>query len=141
MYAIRSYYGQSMSALKKTGVSTAIYFVITTAIAAAIGLGMALYIHPGQYISGDLIESAMGSEVEVDTSALNFDTSILNIPASLIGGLLPSNPLGALVGGEMLQVVIVAIIIGIALVSLNKDQSTPMIGVLNSVQAVCMTIA
>ncbi|HIH93875.1 TPA: dicarboxylate/amino acid:cation symporter [Methanosarcina acetivorans] len=131
---------QSMSALKKTGVSTAIYFVITTAIAAAIGLGMALYIHPGQFISGDLIESAMGSEVQVDTSALNIDTSILTLPASLIGGLLPSNPLGALASGEMLQVVIVAIIIGIALVSLNKEQSTPMVGVLNSVQAVCMTV-
>ncbi|AKB78292.1 Proton/glutamate symport protein / Sodium/glutamate symport protein [Methanosarcina horonobensis HB-1 = JCM 15518] len=131
---------QSMSALKKTGVSTAIYFVITTAIATAIGLGMALYIRPGQFISGDLIESAMGSEVQAGSIDLSFDTSILTLPASLIGGLFPSNPLGALVSGEMLQVVIIAIIIGVALVSLNKDQSTPMVSFLNSVQAVCMTV-
>lgn len=77
---------QSMSALKKTGVSTAIYFVITTAIATAIGLGMALYIRPGQFISGDLIESAMGSEVQAGSIDLSFDTSILTLPASLIGG-------------------------------------------------------
>lgn len=131
---------QSMTALKKTGVSTAIYFVITTAIATAIGLGMALYIQPGQYISGDLIESALGSEVQVESAGLSFNPSFLTLPSLLIGGLLPSNPLGAMVNGEMLQVVIIAIIIGIALVSLNKDQSTPMVSFLTSVQAVCMTV-
>ena len=131
---------QSMSALKKTGLSTAVYFVITTAIATAIGIGMTLYIHPGQYISGDLIESAMGSEVQVESTGLGFDPSILTIPSSLIGSLLPSNPLGAMANGEMLQVVIIAIIIGVALVSLNKDQSTPMVSFLNSLQAVCMIV-
>jgi Na+/H+-dicarboxylate symporter len=40
----------------------------------------------------------------------------------------------------MLQVVIIAVIIGIALVSLNKEQSTPMVSFLTSVQAVCMTV-
>jgi Na+/H+-dicarboxylate symporter len=131
---------QSMNALKKTGVLTATYFVTTTAIATAIGIGLALYIRPGQFISGDLVESAMGSGVQAESMNLVFDTSFLTLPASLIGGLLPSNPLGALVNGEMLQVVIIAIIIGIALVSLNKDQSTPMVNLLNSVQAVCMTV-
>jgi len=40
----------------------------------------------------------------------------------------------------MLQVVIIATIIGIALVSLEKSQSTPMVSFLNSVQAICMTV-
>lgn len=131
---------RSMSDLKKTGISTAIYFMVTTAIATAIGLGMALYIQPGKFISGELIESAMGSEVQVGSVGLGFDPSFLTLPSILIGGLLPSNPLGALVNGEMLQVVIIATIIGIALVSLNKDQSTPMISFLTSLQAVCMTV-
>lgn len=131
---------RSMSDLKKTGLSTAAYFMITTAIATAIGLGMALYIQPGQFISGELVESAMGGEAQAGSAGLGFDPSFLTLPATLIGGLLPSNPLGALVNGEMLQVVIIAIIIGIALVSLNKDQSTPMVSFMTSVQAVCMTV-
>lgn len=45
-----------------------------------------------------------------------------------------------MVNGEMLQVVIIATIIGVALVSLEKSQSTPMVSFLNSVQAVCMTV-
>lgn len=131
---------QSLNELKKTGLLTAVYFVVTTAIATAIGLGMALYIRPGQYISGDLIESALGGEVQAVSTDLAFDPSILTFPSSLVGGLLPSNPLGAMVNGEMLQVVIIATIIGVALVSLEKNQSTPMVSFLNSVQAVCMTV-
>lgn len=131
---------QSLSDLKKTGLFTAAYFVMTTAIATGIGLGMALYIRPGQFISGDLIESALGGEAQVVSTDLAFDPSILTFPSSLVGGLLPANPLGAMVNGEMLQVVIIAIIIGVALVSLEKSQSTPMVSFLNSVQAVCMTV-
>lgn len=130
---------QSMSALKKTGLLTAVYFIITTAIATAIGIGMALYIHPGKYISGELVQSALGTQVQAGPD-LSFNPSGLTLPSLLIGGLLPSNPLGALASGEMLQVVIIAVIIGIALISLNKDQSTPMVSFLTSVQAVCMTV-
>ena len=68
---------QSMSELKKTGLLTAVYFIMTTAIATAIGLGMALYIHPGQFISGDLVESALGGEVKATSTGLSFDPSIL----------------------------------------------------------------
>ena len=131
---------QSLSELKKTGFFTAVYFAVTTAIATAIGLGMALYIQPGKYISGDLIESALGGKVQAMSANMTFDASILTLPSSLVGGLLPANPLGAMVNGEMLQVVIIATIIGIALVSLEKSQSTPMVSFLNSVQAICMTV-
>ncbi|HII80093.1 MAG TPA: dicarboxylate/amino acid:cation symporter [Methanosarcina sp.] len=133
--------GQSMSALKKTGLLTVVYFITTTAIATVIGIGMALYIHPGQYISGELVESALGGQVQTgSTDLISFNPSALTLPSLLIGGVLPSNPLGALVNGEMLQVVIISVIIGVALVSLNKDQSTPMVSFLTSVQAVCMTV-
>lgn len=132
--------------LKKTGLLTAAYSVITTAIATAIGLGMALYIKPGRFISGGLIESAFGKGIQNVPSNSSFPTnssfnpSITAIPSELVGNLIPSNPLGAMVNGEMLQVVIIAIIIGVALVSLEKSQATPMVSFLNSVQAICMTV-
>lgn len=131
---------QSMSELKKTGLLTAVYFLITTAIATAIGLGMALYIQPGRFISGDLIESALGGGVQTAPTGLSFDPSAPDFPSLLVGNLFPSNPLGAMVNGEMLQVVFIAIIIGVALVSLDKGQSTPMVSFLNSVQSICMTV-
>jgi len=131
---------QSMSELKKTGLFTAVYFLITTAIATAIGLEMALYIHPGRFISGDLVESALGVKAQSVTTGLSFDTSALDLPSFLVGNIFPSNPFGAMVSGEMLQVVFLAVVIGVALVSLDKEQSTPMVSFLNSVQSICMTV-
>jgi Na+/H+-dicarboxylate symporter len=133
---------RSMSELKKTGLLTAAYSMVTTAIATGIGLGMALYIQPGKFISGNVIESALGGETQAATASTNFSLihSASTLPSTLVGTLLPSNPLEAVVNGEMLQVVIIAVIIGVALVSLEKSQSTPMVNFLNSVQAVCMTV-
>ncbi len=133
---------RSMNELKKTGLLTAAYSMVTTAIATCIGLGMALYIQPGKFISGSVIESALGGEAQAAAAPTNlsFNHSASNFPLTLVGYLLPSNPFEAVVNGEMLQVVIIAIIIGVALVSLDKSQSTPMVSFLNSVQAVCMTV-
>lgn len=130
---------ESMSDLKKTGMATAAYFVGTTAIATAIGLGMALLIKPGNFINGDLLKSAMQGEIPNMAQEMSFNPSAVKIP-SMIGGLLPSNPLGAMVEGEMLQVVIVSMIIGVALVSLSRRQSSPLVHLLNSIQAICMTV-
>lgn len=133
---------QNMKELKRTGLLTAAYSIVTTAIAIGIGLGMALYIQPGKYISGNVIQGALGGEVQTVTApaSLDFNHSALTLPSALVGNLLPSNPLGAVVNGEMLQVVVIAVIIGVALVSLEKSQSTPMVSFLSSVQAVCMTV-
>ena len=133
---------QSMSELKKTGLLTAAYSMVTTALATGIGLGMALYIQPGRFVSGNVLGSAHGGEVQSVASSANisFIHSASTLPSTLVGNLLPSNPLEAVVSGEMLQVVIIAVIIGIALVTLEKSQSTPMVSFLSSVQAICMTV-
>lgn len=132
----------NMHELKKTGLLTAAYSIATTAIATCIGLGMALYIQPGKFISGSVIQSALGGEAyeAAAPASLSFNHSALTLPSAIVENLLPSNPLGAMVNGEMLQIVIIAVIIGVALVSLDKSQSTPMVSFLNSVQAVCMTV-
>jgi Na+/H+-dicarboxylate symporter len=54
--------------------------------------------------------------------------------------LLPGNPLGSMVEGEMLQVVIFAVIVGIALVAMAPGQSKPLLDLLATVQQVCMTV-
>ncbi|MDD3043308.1 MAG: dicarboxylate/amino acid:cation symporter [Methanosarcinaceae archaeon] len=131
---------ESMSDLKKTGLSTALYFVATTAVATGIGLGMALFIKPGRFISGELLQTAVaGGGTPAATGDIGLSFSAGTLP-SMIGDLLPSNPLDAMAKGEMLQVVIIAIIVGIALVSLNRRQAAPLIHLLNSVQAICMTV-
>ncbi len=127
---------ENVDQLKKLGLRTTAYFVTTTAIAAAIGLGIASILKPGQSLAGNL-----QSETE-DLETLNQTVAVpgmSELPTALIG-LLPGNPLNAMAQGEMLQIVIFAVIVGVALVSMPPVQSKPLLDLLESLQQVCMTV-
>lgn len=127
----------SLEQLRRLGVVVASYFVITTAIAAFIGLGLASLIEPGSFLNPDLIHAQSPT---VSTAQATLQTpSINNLPEMLLK-VLPGNPLDAMVKGEMLQVVIFAIIVGVALISIKPEQAKPMLDLLGSLQEVCMTI-
>src|SRR5690606_21511688 len=65
--------------------------------------------------------------------------SMGNIPNLLID-LLPANPLEALVSGDMLSIVVFAIIIGVSLANIPSDTAVPLLKVLYSVQEITMAI-
>lgn len=126
---------ENLDQLKKLGVRVSLFFTATTALAAAIGLWIGSVLKPGL--------SMPSMQAEVDPAALSDAAgarpSIVQLPDTLLG-LLPGNPLDSMVQGEMLQVVIFAVIFGIALVSMAPTQSKPMLELLGSLQEVCMTI-
>jgi len=64
---------------------------------------------------------------------------IEDIP-NILSNLLPGNPLASMVTGEMRSIVVFTIIIGIALVSLPKETSNPVMHLLGSVMAICMIV-
>lgn len=126
---------ENLEQLKKLGVRVTLFFTATTAMAAAIGLWIGSVLKPGL--------SMPSMQAEVDPTALTETTtsrpSIVELPDTLLG-LLPGNPLDAMVQGEMLQIVIFSVIFGIALVSMAPTQSKPMLELLGSLQEICMTI-
>lgn len=138
--------GEDMQQLKQVGLRTVGYFLATTVFAILVGLGLALLIGPGSYISSDMILQAVGTDASAATNTtVNTPVSspaginIADVPAA-ITTILPTNPLGALATGQMLQVVIFSIIIGVALVSMAPAQSKPLLELLGSLQEVSMTI-
>lgn len=128
---------ESIEQLRRMGLVVAGYFFITTAIAALIGLWIANIISPGDFLSADLLN--IQSTVPVDSANTIKAPSLSNVPDQLLH-LIPGNPLDSMVKGEMLQVVIFAIIVGIALISMPSDQSKPLLDLLGSLQQVCMTV-
>lgn len=126
----------NLEQLRQLGLVVTTFFIVTTAIAAFIGLSLASLLGPGEGLAG-LIESAAASAADVGaTPAL---PGMGDLPGALIG-LLPGNPLSSMVEGEMLQVVLFSTIVGIALVSMPPAQSRPMLDLLGSLQLVCMTV-
>jgi Na+/H+-dicarboxylate symporter len=130
---------EDVEQLRKLGLRVGGYFLLTTAAAIGIGIVIALLIKPGKFISSELVQATMGA------GTLTANHSIVSAPGlgevpGLIGTLLPSNPLSAAVSGQMLQVVLFAVIFGIALVSTPPKQSKPLLDLAGSMQDVCMTI-
>lgn len=136
----------SMAQLRQTGLRTVLFFVLTTVLAIVIGLSAALTVKPGRYVdvmapstgagagaaSGPLPVQA-GEAVEAGAPGLS------SLP-QIVADILPSNPLGAMVEKQMLQVVIFAVIFGLALVSMHPKRARPLLELLEGLQEVSMTV-
>ncbi len=127
----------SIEQLQKLGAGAAVYFIITTAIALTIGITIATTIEPGNFIDSNLIRESFGiEEVEIIESA---ELSIHDIPQSIVG-LVPSNPLSSFMSGEMLSIIIFALIMGVALITLPEKSSRPILDLLESIQHFTMKV-
>lgn len=126
---------ENLDQLRKLGLRVSAFFVVTTALAASIGLWIGNLISPGDMMTGLMAPQAPadGQELTQTVPALG------DLPGTLIG-LLPGNPLDAMVEGQMLQIVIFSIIVGIALVTMAPEKSRPMLDLLDSLQQICMTV-
>jgi Na+/H+-dicarboxylate symporter len=128
---------ESIEQLRQLGLVVAGYFVVTTIIAATIGLWIANLINPGEFLNPDLLN--VKTPASIDTTQALTAPSLSEVPNQLLH-LIPGNPLDSMVKGEMLQVVIFAIVMGIALITMPVKQSKPLLDLLGSLQEVCMTV-
>ena len=123
------------------GARTVTFFVLTTLAAVAIGLFVAGLTKPGNYIDNLLVNTALsGSGVGATPAAQPMTPPGADEIPDLIVSLFPRDPLTTFVGGNMLQIVVAAAIIGIALVMTTAEQRRPVIELLASIQAACMVI-
>lgn len=121
--------------LKALGLRAGFYFVFSSMIAISLGLAVALIISPGK-----LVNFAADAPIRIatDAAATGMPT-LVEIPSALLT-LLPNNALDALASGQMLQIVVFAFVVGIALVLMPIKRATPLLDLLESLQGVCMTV-
>ncbi len=129
--------GEDVEYLKRMGSRLVIYFVFTTTIAIIIGLGVSFLIQPGSFIDADLAPRAEVPNIAIEETP---DTPGIEGLPQVVIGLLPENPLGAMVERQMLQVVLFAIFIGLALISMPPRQARPILELMGSLQEVAMTV-
>ena len=115
----------NMERLQKIGLGATLYFVATTAIALSIGILVVTTIMPGNFIDSSLIKESFGIE-DLGESIERVELTIHDIPQSIVG-LIPSNPLASFMSGEMLSIIIFAIIIGVSMIALPKESSRPLL--------------
>jgi Na+/H+-dicarboxylate symporter len=105
---------RDLDRLRSMGLRTGLFFLFTTVVAAVIGLVMALSVQPGRYLQGaDLPVSPPAAAAASQPAA----PSLSSLPSQIVR-IVPTNPLQASVDQNMLQVVVFAIFVGVALVTM-----------------------
>jgi Na+/H+-dicarboxylate symporter len=130
---------ESPAQLRSLGFGAAAFFVATSAVATGLGLGLGLLVRPGRFIDPALVQRGLGTAPPIGTSGAAEVPTLGDLP-ELLTRLVPTNPLASMVGGEMVQVILFAIVIGVALVNLAPEKSAPLFDLLGSLQEVCMKV-
>ncbi|WP_339635597.1 dicarboxylate/amino acid:cation symporter [uncultured Sneathiella sp.] len=132
--------GEATENIGRLGIATILFFVFTTVIAVIIGIAFALIIEPGAYIDSTHLKAVIPDSMPDVSGAGKVGLPTLKELPEMLTGLFPKDPLATFVSGNMLQTVISAIIIGVALVAMPSGQRKPILDLLGSIQSVCMVI-
>ncbi len=132
----------SLKKLKRKGIILVAYFLIISAIAVTIGIVIGHAVQPGSFIDPELLkenvnQTAITEEIAGAGDGKTF--SLKTLPREMVS-IIPTNPLGAMLNSQMLQVVILSFIVGFAVMALNKKTAKPVLDLMGSVQSVCMAI-
>ncbi len=120
--------------LRQMGGRIAPYFMASTCVAVAIGASLATWLEPGSYLE------LPGSASSVFNPAIAPDPSTGASISDRIVQLIPRNPLSAVLDEQMLQVVVLAILLGSALLSIAKKRAQIIVEFTASVQELSMKI-
>jgi Na+/H+-dicarboxylate symporter len=127
----------SLEHLQKIGLGVSLYFVTTTVIALTIGILLVTTIEPGNFIDSSLIRESFGI---VDIEPIErTEFNIQDIPQGLVS-LIPSNPLASFMSGEMLSIIVFALIVGVSMIALPKQSSQPILDLLEAIQKITMKV-
>ena len=91
----------NLSLMGRVGLKAIIIYLLTTAFAITLALIFAIFIEPGQ-----------GYEID---SSIQFSAKEAPSLSSVLTSIVPSNPILAMADGEMLQIILFAIVLGIAI--------------------------
>ncbi len=109
-----------------------VYNLSTLAVALALGIGIAVWLGPGRGV--DI--SALGGTEQGAGAAAGQARSIMDI----LVGIVPTNVFGAFAEAEVLQVLFLAILFGVAVNALGSERVKPLIDVLQAVNDVLYRI-
>jgi Na+/H+-dicarboxylate symporter len=118
--------------LGRIGVKTIVYFTITTMIAIAIGLALANIVKPGTGLNEEVkaeLYKSYESKAQVSIQRMEEKPSLKDILINVV----PTNPVKALIEGNMLQVIFLGLLFGLILTLIKKSKSEMLIKFLDGV--------
>ncbi len=125
--------------LGRIGAKTAVYFVITTTIAICIGLILANVVKPGEGLKEDVkteLYKNYKSTAQVDIQKMEEKPTLVQVLVNTV----PTNPIKALIEGNMLQVIFLALLFGVVLTLIKREKSKTLIEFLDALNDVIIQV-
>lgn len=122
---------EDVTQMKKLGGKFTLFVLISSIGASLMGIAIAALIQPGKGLS---LSGAKTLQPDGSGSAL------FNFSPDALLNFLPANPIASIVEGQMLEVVILSIIAGIAFLSIDRDHAKSVMDSLEVVQQICMKV-
>ena len=114
--------------LGRIGMKTVAFYLVTTALAITIGLFIANTVAPGSGLPAETTETLLA---EFETGAAEATISMRQRPGTVetLLEIVPTNPVGSLAAGDMLQIIFFALFFGVALTLIkNREKANQIIG-------------
>ncbi len=127
--------------LGRIGIKTIGYFFLVTAIAVTIGLILVNAIRPGDYLPEETKTKLMDS-YKSQASEIKQTTEKTEFGIQTLVNIVPRNPFAAVAkpNPDMLALIFISIVIGIALTLINKDKAAPLIKLLEGINDITIVV-
>jgi len=127
--------------LRSVGLRLAAFILVTTTAAATIGVMLARWLKPGIGLAGFSAPSTAASPAPQDGDLPEMsDLSEPSALPDLIVNILPSNPTASIVQGDMLAVVVLALLIGISVTQVQPKRAEPFLALMEALLSISMNI-
>jgi len=124
--------------LRAVGLRLAAFILLTTGAAAAVGVALAQWLQPGAALAGTMAVPA-GQQALASGQPAAPAAGIRSLP-DLIAGILPTNPTASIVQGDMLAVVVLALLVGISVTQVQRDRVAPFLALMDALLSISMNI-
>ena len=123
--------------LGSLGVKALIYYFLTTALAAGIGLIIVNVINPGVGLDVSSLGVTSMEEALNQKLAASAETGLWKTILSVITGSIPTNPFEAMAKSSILQVIVFSLLFGITAL-FYRDEAKPFIDFMKSLESLSM---
>jgi len=127
--------------LKRVGTRMLVFVVLTTVIATGLGLTLAKLIEPGKQVAMPAqIEGAAKAGQAGETKKLPAKAPVAKDVPSYIVGLIPTNPTKAILERDLLAIVVIAVLLGLAARQAGRQNAEPFIKFMGALLSIAMAI-
>ncbi|MCH9658284.1 dicarboxylate/amino acid:cation symporter [archaeon] len=127
----------STDKMKTLGLGVGTYFVISTVIAISVAVLLASVISPGNLL--DISQLQESYDLSDDDVKIKEGFSLEDIP-NAVANIIPKNPISSYLEGQMLSILIFAMIIGMSMLVLPRESVKPLLDILESIQKITIHI-